>query len=203
MPLIPLMIDISNKKVFVIGGGNVAERRVDTLVDYAKDIHVISPTITENLKDMVQRSAIKWSEKLFEINDIQQADFIVVATNSASTNQCVLQHKPSHAMINMAGAATSGDVVFPSILRRGKLTLSISTNGASPALTAQILAEFQQQFTSRYEVYVDFLYECRQRVKRSSLSSLEKQRFLKSILADRYLEKNNQRDVVKWLDSLN
>lgn len=55
MPLIPLMIDISNKKVFVIGGGNVAERRVDTLVDYAKDIHVISPTITENLKDMVQR----------------------------------------------------------------------------------------------------------------------------------------------------
>ncbi|MEK4204327.1 NAD(P)-binding protein [Staphylococcus sp. FSL W8-1207] len=203
MPLIPLMIDISNKKVFVIGGGNVAERRVDTLVDYAKDIHVISPTITENLKDMVQRSAIKWSEKLFEINDIQQADFIVVATNSASTNQCVLQHKPNHAMINMAGAATSGDVVFPSILRRGKLTLSISTNGASPALTAQILAEFQQQFTSRYEMYVDFLYECRQRVKRSSLSSLEKQRFLKSILADRYLEKDNQRDVVKWLDSLN
>ncbi|MGO3497730.1 MAG: NAD(P)-dependent oxidoreductase, partial [Staphylococcus equorum] len=90
MPLIPLMIDISNKKVFVIGSGNVAERRVNTLVDYAKDIHVISPTITENLKDMVQRSAIKWSEKLFEINDIQQADFIVVATNSASTNQCVL-----------------------------------------------------------------------------------------------------------------
>ncbi|MDG0825770.1 NAD(P)-binding protein [Staphylococcus equorum] len=203
MPLIPLMIDISNKKVFVIGGGNVAERRVNTLVDYAKDIHVISPTITENLKDMVQRSAIKWSEKLFEINDIQQADFIVVATNSASINQCVLQHKPSHAMINMAGAATSGDVVFPSILRRGKLTLSISTNGASPGLTAQILAEFQQQFTSRYEMYVDFLYECRQRVKRSPLSSLEKQRFLKSILADRYLEKDNQRDVVKWLDSLN
>lgn len=203
MPLIPLMIDISNKKVFVIGGGKVAERRVNTLVNYAKDIHVISPTITENLKDMVQHSAIKWSEKLFEINDIQQADFIVVATNSASTNQCVLQHKPRHAMINMAGASTSGDVVFPSILRRGKLTLSISTNGASPALTAQILAEFQQQFTSRYEVYVDFLYECRQRVKRCSLSSLEKQRFLKSILADRYLEKDNQRDVVKWLDSLN
>lgn len=203
MPLIPLMIDISNKKVFVIGGGKVAERRVNTLVNYAKDIHVISPAITENLKDMVQRSAIKWSEKLFEINDIQQADLIVVATNDAYTNQRVLQHKPSHAMINMAGAATSGDVVFPSILRRGKLTLSISTNGASPALTAQILAEFQQQFTSRYEVYVDFLYECRQRVKRSSLSSLEKQRFLKSILADRYLEKDNQRDVVKWLDSLN
>ncbi|MFQ3905062.1 NAD(P)-dependent oxidoreductase [Staphylococcus sp. Mo2-7] len=75
MPLIPLMIDISNKKVFVIGGGKVAERRVNTLVNYAKDIHVISPTITENLKDMVQHSAIKWSEKLFEINDIQAGRF--------------------------------------------------------------------------------------------------------------------------------
>ncbi|KRG11187.1 NAD(P)-binding protein [Staphylococcus sp. NAM3COL9] len=202
MPLIPLMIDISKKKVFVIGGGNVAERRVNTLVNYAKDIHIISPNITEKLKDLVRCSVIKWSEKSFEINDIHQADFIVVATDSASTNQWVLQHKPSHAMINMAGAATSGDVVFPSILRRGKLTLSVSTNGASPALTAQILAEFQQKFTSRYEVYVDFLYECRQRVKKSSLSSLEKQRFLKSILADRYLEKDKQRDVVKWLDSL-
>ncbi|MDG0842119.1 NAD(P)-binding protein [Staphylococcus equorum] len=203
MSLIPLMIDITNKKVFVIGGGKVAERRVTTLVNYAKDIHIISPTISENLKDMFQRSVIKWSEKSFEVNDIQQADLIVVATNDASTNQYVLQHKPSHAMINMTGAATAGDVVFPSILQRGKLTLSISTNGASPALTAEILAEFQQRFTSHYEAYVDFLYECRQRVKQSALSSLEKQRFLKSILADSYLEKDNQKDVMKWLDSLN
>ncbi|MDH9159812.1 NAD(P)-binding protein [Staphylococcus succinus] len=202
MPLMPLMIDISKKHIVVVGGGRVAERRIKTLMTYSKDIHVISPTVTEQLQQLIEYSDIKWSEKTFEAKDVQYADLIVVATNDDATNQCVLQSKPSHAMINMASEAMTGDVIFPSIFQRGKLTISISTNGASPGLTAQLLEEFNQRFDRDYETYVDFLYECRQRIKRSELSSLKQKRFLKEILADDYLSHHKQREVRNWLDSV-
>lgn len=202
MPLMPLMIDISKKHIVVVGGGRVAERRIKTLMTYSKDIHVISPTVTEQLQQLIEYSDIKWSEKTFEVKDVEYADLIVVATNDDATNQRVLQSKPSHAMINMASEAMAGDVIFPSIFQRGKLTISISTNGASPGLTAQLLEEFNQRFDRDYETYVDFLYECRQRIKRSELSSLKQKRFLKEILADDYLSCHKQREVRNWLDSV-
>ncbi|OEL01154.1 precorrin-2 dehydrogenase [Staphylococcus succinus] len=202
MPFMPLMIDISKKHIVVVGGGRVAERRIKTLMTYSKDIHVISPTVTEQLQQLIEYSDIKWSEKTFEVKDVEYADLIVVATNDDATNQRVLQSKPSHAMINMASEAMAGDVIFPSIFQRGRLTISISTNGASPGLTAQLLEEFNQRFDLDYETYVDFLYECRQRIKRSELSSLKKKRFLKEILADDYLSRHKQREVRKWLDSV-
>ncbi|PTI79821.1 precorrin-2 dehydrogenase [Staphylococcus succinus] len=202
MPLMPLMIDISKKHIVVVGGGRVAERRIKTLMTYSKDIHVISPTVTEHLQQLIEYSDIKWSEKTFEVKDVEYADLIVVATNDDATNQRVLQSKPSHAMINMASEAMAGDVIFPSIFQRGKLTISISTNGASPGLTAQLLEEFNQRFDRDYETYVDFLYECRQRIKRSELSSLKQKRFLKEILADDYLSRHKQREVRNWLDSV-
>ncbi|PTI42003.1 NAD(P)-binding protein [Staphylococcus casei] len=202
MPFMPLMIDISKKHIVVVGGGRVAERRIKTLMTYSKDIHVISPTVTEQLQQLIEYSDIKWSEKTFEVKDVEYADLIVVATNDDATNQRVLQSKPSHAMINMASEAMAGDVIFPSIFQRGRLTISISTNGASPGLTAQLLEEFNQRFDLDYETYVDFLYECRQRIKRSELSSLKQKRFLKEILADDYLSRHKQREVRKWLDSV-
>ena len=87
---------------------------------------------------------------------MQDADLIIAATNDTNVNQSILQAKPDKALINMAGQALAGDVLLPSILRRGKLTISVSTQGASPKLASQILAELQQHFNSAYGDYVDF-----------------------------------------------
>lgn len=202
MPFIPLMIDISQKQIVVVGGGKVAERRVSTLVHYATDIHIISPTISEHLRHMVDQNGVHWHAKSFEAKDIKQADLIIVATNSSEVNQQILASKPQHAFINMTSDAEKGDVVFPSILRRGKLTLSISTNGASPKLTAQILSEFKERFDSSYEDYVDFLYECRQQIKQTQLSMRQKEDFLKMVLTQPYREKNKQLEMIKRLESM-
>jgi len=202
MPFIPLMIDISKKQIVVIGGGKVAERRVSTLVHYATDIHIISPTISEHLRHMVEQDGIHWHAKSFEAKDIKQADLIIAATNSSEVNQQILASKPQHTFINMASVAEEGDIVFPSILRRGKLTLSISTNGASPKLTAQILSEFKERFDSSYEDYVDFLYECRQHIKQTQLSKSQKEDFLKMVLTRPYREKNKQLEMIKRLESM-
>src|SRR5699024_11120024 len=202
MSYIPLMVDISQKQIVVIGGGKIAERRINLLKTYTKIIQIISPTLTNNLKQLVDKQESQWRNKIFESSDVQDADLIIAATNDTNVNQSILQAKPDKALINMAGQALAGDVLIPSILRRGKLTISGTTQGASPKLASQILAELQQHFNSAYGDYVDFLYECRQQVKRSSLSSEEKERFLKQILNDKYLKISKQNEVRKWLSAL-
>ncbi|RIP34814.1 NAD(P)-binding protein [Staphylococcus gallinarum] len=202
MPLIPLMFDISDKQVVVIGGGKVAERRVKTLAQYTKHILIISPTLTNVLEELFENSVIKWCKREFRAEDVQTASLIIVATNDSETNKRVLQAKPQHALINYAEDVAVGDIAFPSILQRGKLTLSVSTQGASPGLTAQILQEFRERYDLQYEVYVDFLYECRQRIKQSQLSVSERKQFLKDILSADYLNENKQIEVRTWLDSL-
>ena len=202
MPFIPLMIDISKKHIVVVGGGKVAERRVSTLVHYATDIHIISPTISENLRHMIDQDGVHWHAKSFEAKDIKQASLIIAATNNSEVNQQILASKPPHAFINMTSIAKEGDIVFPSILRRGKLTLSISTNGASPKLTAQILSEFKERFDDSYGDYVDFLYECRQKIKQTQLSMSQKEDFLKMVLTQPYREKNKQLEMIKRLESM-
>ncbi|MBF0813675.1 NAD(P)-binding protein [Staphylococcus sp. KG4-3] len=202
MPFLPLMIDISQKQIVVVGGGKVAERRVSTLVHYATDIHIISPTISEHLRHMVKQDGVQWHAKSFEAKDIKQASLIIAATNNSEVNQQILASKPPHAFINMTSIAKEGDIVFPSILRRGKLTLSISTNGASPKLTAQILSEFKERFDDSYGDYVDFLYECRQKIKQTQLSMSQKEDFLKMVLTQPYREKNKQLEMMKRLESM-
>ncbi|MGY0411816.1 NAD(P)-binding protein [Staphylococcus sp. mip270_02] len=196
------MIDISQKQIVVVGGGKVAERRVSTLVHYATDIHIISPTISEHLRHMVKQDGVQWHAKSFEAKDIKQASLIIAATNNSEVNQQILASKPPHAFINMTSIAKEGDIVFPSILRRGKLTLSISTNGASPKLTAQILSEFKERFDDSYGDYVDFLYECRQKIKQTQLSMSQKEDFLKMVLTQPYREKNKQLEMIKRLESM-
>lgn len=202
MPFLPLMIDISQKQIVVVGGGKVAERRVSTLVHYATDIHIISPTISEHLRHVVKQDGVQWHAKSFEAKDIKQASLIIAATNNSEVNQQILASKPPHAFINMTSIAKEGDIVFPSILRRGKLTLSISTNGASPKLTAQILSEFKERFDDSYGDYVDFLYECRQKIKQTQLSMSQKEDFLKMVLTQPYREKNKQLEMIKRLESM-
>src|SRR5699024_7758813 len=109
---------------------------------------------------------------------------------------------PDKALINMAGEGLAGDVLIPNILRRGKLTISGLTQSASPKVGREILTELQQQFNCRYGDFVDFLYGWSKQVKRSSISSEEKERFVKQILNDKYLKISKQNEVRKWLSAL-
>src|SRR5699024_4208336 len=126
MSYIPLMIDISQKQIVVIGGGKIAERRINLLKTYTKLIQIISLTLTNNLKQLVDKQEMQWRNKICESNNVQDADLIIAETNDTNVKQSILQAKPDKALINMAGQALADDVLIPTILRRGKLTISVS-----------------------------------------------------------------------------
>ncbi|MGS0652202.1 NAD(P)-dependent oxidoreductase, partial [Staphylococcus arlettae] len=148
---------------------------------------------------LYEQQQIQWLAQDYSIHQLPPAALVVVATNNKAVNRMVKQELPQQTLLNMASDSEQGDVVFPGILKRGKLSISVSTSGASPKLTTAILAELQQQFPPDYEQYVDFLYTCRQQIKQSNISHAEQQKLLATVLDDKYQYKQFQQQLLSWL----
>ena len=142
----PIMINLSQMNVVVIGGGRIATRRVELLLEYAKQIHIVSPQITEHLNELIQQQQVTWHQKEFEASDVENADLVIAATNDDLVNDEVKQHLGPHTLFNHVGNAKEGNITFPNQLRRGKLTISVSTDGASPKLAKQIIQNLAQTY---------------------------------------------------------
>lgn len=196
----PLMIDLTNKNVVIVGGGTVASRRAQTLSQYVEHMTVISPTITEKLQNMVDKGVVIWKGKEFEPSDIVDAYLVIAATNEPRVNEALKQALPEHALFNNVGDASNGNVVFPSALHRDKLTISVSTDGASPKLTKSIMAELEALYPPSYSSYIDFLYTCRQKIKLLDITYNEKQQLLSQIVSQEYLNHDKQAQFLAWLD---
>lgn len=195
----PLMIDLSQKSTVIVGGGKVATKRASTLIDYCANVHIVSPIISTALKELLDNENITWSQKEFEPQDVEHADLVVIATNNNDVNTKVLESVPHHALCNHASKAQVGNVTIPSILKRGKLSISVSTNGASPKLNKKIISRISDMYDESYEMYIDFLYESRQLIKRLSIEPSRKQDLLQHILSDEYLDEVKQREFTRWL----
>lgn len=195
----PLMIDLSQKSIVIVGGGKVATKRASTLIEYCANVHIVSPIISTALKELLDNENITWSQKEFEPQDVEHADLVVIATNNNDVNTKVLESVPHHALCNHASKAQVGNVTIPSILKRGKLSISVSTNGASPKLSKKMISRISDMYDESYEMYIDFLYESRQLIKRLSIEPSRKQELLQHILSDEYLDEVKQREFTRWL----
>ncbi|WP_323703793.1 NAD(P)-binding protein [Mammaliicoccus sp. Dog046] len=200
MAFVPLMIDLTGKQIKVIGGGKIAERRVNALISSGGTIEIISPEITEHLHQLFQENKIKWREKIFEARDLEHADLIVSATNQVAVNKAIKEATPDNALINMVDGAEEGNVVFPGILTRGKLQISVSSHGASPKLVRSILKDLNEQYPGNYGDYVDFLYSCRMKIKKIDIEESEKQALLSTILKKQYFDTHEQNELIEWLE---
>lgn len=198
----PLMIDIKSRHVIIIGGGKVAAKRARTLLQRGAIITVISPVLEAEIQEMWRQRKVNWEKKPFQSGDLKGAFMAVVATDDPSVNLSVLQSSSDVPLVNAATEASQGNVQFPAFLTRGKLTIAVSTNGASPMLTSRIKEELEYQYEADFETYVDFLYECRQLVKNSPLTKQEKHQFLHELLDEAFMSKEKQQQTILWLKRL-
>ncbi|MGP4059780.1 NAD(P)-binding protein [Halobacillus sp. H74] len=193
----PLMINLAKRSAVIIGGGKVACKRAETLIDHGAKVTIISPDIIEGLQALYQRNEIQWKNKKFEPDDIQGAFIAVIATNDLTENQRITAAAENVPLLNRADGGEGGNLHFPAHFTRGKLTIAVSTGGASPMLASHLKRNLEVHFPPDYEHYIDFLYECRQILKRSGFSREVKQDILEKILEDSYQDPAIQRQMLE------
>ena len=160
----PINLNLNGKKVVVVGGGRIAERKITGLIEAMALVTVISPKITSELITYAEEGKIIWREKEFTAEDIRDAFLVFAATNQPEINLAVKEAAAPHQLISRVDDPEESNFILPAVVNRGKLSITVSTSGASPILAKKIKQEIADRYGPEYKEYVDFLYSCRKRI---------------------------------------
>ncbi|MBI5399662.1 bifunctional precorrin-2 dehydrogenase/sirohydrochlorin ferrochelatase [Candidatus Saganbacteria bacterium] len=146
----PLNLDVENKKCVVIGGGEVAERKVKTLLDFNASIVVISTSFTPGLVKLGKNGKIKLCKRKFRDKDINQALLVIAATDDKVVNERVsaLAQK-SKILVNVIDQPSLCSFIAPSVIKRGPLVVAISTSGLAPAFSKSLRLRLEKFITPK------------------------------------------------------
>lgn len=199
----PIMLRLEGKKVVVIGGGRVAERKVTGLLGTGPLITVISPQATDKLKGLASSGLIEWLEKSFSKEDIEGAFLIFAATNDNELNQSIKMAAGNQQLVTIADDPDGSDFHVPSQIQRGRLSIAVSTGGASPTLARKIREQLENQFDEQYEEYLEFLFTARQRILKEVKDPSRKGKILTAIVNEEFLKSpNREADFARLLQNI-
>ncbi len=181
------MIDISDRKVVIIGGGSVGERKASLFSKYAHTT-VVSAGFTTKLNELNDTGKVDIlqvdlgslpDDKIADI--ISDAFLVIPATNDISLNSRIVQiAQKSDILINKVDSV--GDVVVPSVIKRGDLTIGISTLGSSPALSKYTRTKIEQVITPQYADMIRLQNEMRTYLKQNVSEQEKRKEILWKIL---------------------
>ena len=171
MGYFPIYLEMSGRRCLVIGGGTVAERKAAALLDAGAEVTVLSPDVTEMIAYWLKQNAISVMPRHYQAGDLARFDLVFVATDDAQVNAAVYREGRSYGIwVNSADDPARCDFILPSVLRRGELTVAVSTAGHSPALARTIREDLELYFTPEYESLAALAAEVRNELLQRSVS---------------------------------
>jgi precorrin-2 dehydrogenase / sirohydrochlorin ferrochelatase len=165
-PHYPMMLDLCGRRCLVVGGGRVAERKVLSLLACGADVRVVSPAVTTRLEALAGAGRIRLARRGFRTTDLRRALLAFAATDDRAVNRRVAEAAAAAgALANVADDPAAGDFQVPASLRRGDLTVAISTGGGSPALAKRLRQRLEETIGPEYEAFLVALAELRTRAQ--------------------------------------
>jgi precorrin-2 dehydrogenase/sirohydrochlorin ferrochelatase len=159
MSFFPSYFNLKNRKILLIGGSNIALEKLKKLVDFTLDITIISKEFSNEFLEFATKYNIPMSKKAYQKGDIDSYDIVIVATNTEDLHKNIYQEsRSSRILVNSVDNIKYCDFIFPSYIKKGDLTISISTSGASPAMAKQLRIYIEKLIPSNI---AEFLKEMR------------------------------------------
>lgn len=162
----PVMLNLEGRRCVIVGGGAVAARKAAALAEAGAAVTVISPSVTAWLQDRIREEDIAWLAREYREGDLKGAFLVFAATDSRQVNDSIVKEAETLGIpVNDTADGVRGSFITPSVVRRGKLVIGVSTSGAGPAAARGLCREIDRCFGDTYERYVEFLSLARTRVK--------------------------------------
>jgi siroheme synthase-like protein len=163
----PIYLNLKNKRVVVIGGGAVAERKVESLLGTGASITLISPDVTSRLKDLAESNQIRLEQRVYVPGDCTGATLIFSATDDSLASDAVFEEAAeARALVNTADQPALCDFIMPAVVRRGDIAIAISTGGTSPGLAAQLRQRIAKIIGPEYASFARLLARARPEIQR-------------------------------------
>lgn len=185
MQYFPLFLDLKNKPVLVVGGGEVASRKVDSLVRSGANVTIVSPKIEPYLQRLIDQEECHWIQSFYSSELLNDAYIQVWATtdNPDLNHQVHKDAKAKNILVNVVDDKPYCDFITPSIINRGRIQIAISSGGASPVLVRNIRQMLETNLAQNLSLQADFASSKRNDIKQRLANVDERRKFWESFFS--------------------
>lgn len=184
----------------------MAERKVNRLLECGARICVIGPQATAGLRALAENKKIKLKNKKVGLKDLGGAYLVIAATADRKINSAIFSYcRSKNILVNVVDSAKECSFILPSMVRRGALTISISTDGASPALARKIRRDLEQRFGAEYAKLLRIMKEIRPLVLKKIKNPQSRKLFFQKALQPKFfrlLKQNKEKEAKRKLERI-
>lgn len=193
MSLLPIFVKLRDRLVVVVGGGAVAEGKIEGLCAAEARVRVIAPEVTPQIAEWVGQKKMEWRAQVFEAAHLDGAFLVIAATSAPGVNEAVFREANARGVLcNAVDDIEHCHFYYGSVVQRGDLQIAISTNGKSPALAQRLRLQLEKQFGSEYELWLEWLGAARELLRAGDGSADSKKALLHHLASqpvfDKFLE---------------
>jgi siroheme synthase-like protein len=146
----PLFIDLSGRKILIVGAGSIAFRRVNTLLMYGADVTVVAPKICDNINDLARDGKITLLSRQFCREDVTDKFMVIAATDDGELNSQVTSYaRACGAIANNASDRSDCDFFFPAVIVSDKLSIGVCGTGDDHSAVAKAAGEIREKYSSK------------------------------------------------------
>jgi len=159
----PIYVQLNEQPCVVIGGGKIAEGKVDGFLAANAKVKIISPELTPHLHDLVKQNQIEYTARHYQVGDLTGAFMVICATDQTEINHQVWQEASANRqLVNVVDDTPRCNFIAPAILRKGDLNIAISTGGKAPALAVRLKERLQEEIGPQYERFLELSGQLRE-----------------------------------------
>lgn len=183
MDYLPIFLKLEGQRCLVVGGGEVAARKVNALLRAKGKVSVVSPELGAELTTLADAGRIGFSRKGFEPGDLDAIHLVISATNQRAVNESVAAAARQKGIpVNVVDCPELCSFIFPALVDRYPVVIAVSTGGASPVLARLVRARLEAALPAAYGRLAKLAEACRQRVKTAIPDATRRRRFWESTL---------------------
>ena len=162
----PICLDLRGRQCLVVGGGQVALRKVKALLECGASVKVVSPELCRQIRNLARCSEIEVVPRGYETADLRGVLVVIAATNDAEVNKKVAAQAESRGLlVNVVDDPGKSVFIAPAYVRRGDVTIAVSTGGRSPALARRIRIRLESEYGPEYGLLAELLGQIRNDLK--------------------------------------
>jgi precorrin-2 dehydrogenase / sirohydrochlorin ferrochelatase len=196
MAYLPIFLDVTGRRCVVVGGGEVAARKVAGLLEACADVVVVSPLLIEALAKLAREGHIRHLQREYCAGDIEGAALVYAATDQAKLHRRLHAEASKRGIpINVADVPALCTFIAPAVLTRGPLKIAVSTEGASPAMAKRIITRLERLFGPEYGLALEVLRATRHHLKAHEPNIHLRAKKLTALAGSRLLEYLRKGDV--------
>jgi precorrin-2 dehydrogenase / sirohydrochlorin ferrochelatase len=164
MTLFPVFLKLDGRPCLVVGGGPVAEEKIDGLLRTEARVKVVAPHATARIQALARAGRIRWEGRAFRPADLEGVFLVVAATSARALHARIFrQARRRGVLCNVVDDPAHCDFYYGAVVRRGALQIAISTAGHSPALAQRLRKQLEAEFTAEYEDWLEELAKARKK----------------------------------------